>query len=163
MPADKSIDTLLPGHSAVVVSETPAPEESVIKVFEETVRVDKRLVETGHAKVRVTVTEHDQAIETLLMRQDLVIDRVRIDRPIDAAPPVRQEGDTIIVSLVEERVVVEKRLFLTEELRIRVDQAEHVDTQTVRLRREQAVIDDHGSANPSPSPSSKPNPKGTLT
>jgi stress response protein YsnF len=42
-----------------------------------------------------------------------------IGRPVDAMPPVRQEGDTTIMSVVEETIVVERHLFLKEEVQIR--------------------------------------------
>ena len=38
-----------------------------------------------------------------------------IGRPVDAVPPVREEGDTTVMSVVEEIVVVEHRLILKEE------------------------------------------------
>ena len=112
-----------------------------IPLLEERLRVEKRNVTTGLAKVHVTVSEHDEAVEALLTRQDVVVDRVPVGAFITETPAVRQEGDTIIVPIFEERLVVEKRLFLTEELRIRIDEKRHATTQTVRLRREHAEID----------------------
>ena len=55
--------------------------------------------------------------------------------------PVRQEGDTTIVTLLEEVMVVEKRLRATEEIRItrRRDVGQH--SETVTLRHEEAVIE----------------------
>ena len=47
----------------------------------------------------------------------------------------------IIVPVFEERLVTEKRLFLTEELRIRINENRQATTQTVRLRREHAEVD----------------------
>ena len=70
-----------------------------------------------------------------------MVDRVPIGSFVNEAPAIRQEGDTIIVPVFEERLVVEKRLFLTEELRIRVDERQQVTKHTVNLRREHADID----------------------
>ena len=111
-----------------------------VPLLEERLRVEKRQVTTGSTKIHVTVSEHDQAVEALLTRQDVVVDRVPIGTFVTEAPAIRQEGDTIIVPVFEERLVVEKRLFLTEELRIRIDENRHTTTQTVRLRREHAEI-----------------------
>jgi stress response protein YsnF len=47
------------------------------------------------------------------------IGRVPVGRPVDTMPPVRQEGDTTIVPVVEEIIVVGRRLILKEEVRIR--------------------------------------------
>lgn len=118
-----------------------ATASEIIPVLEERLRIDKRQVLSGLAKVHVTVSERDETIETLLTRQDVVVDRVPIGSFVNEAPAIRQEGDTIIVPVFEERLVVEKRLFLTEELRIRVDERQQVTKHTVNLRREHADID----------------------
>jgi stress response protein YsnF len=49
-------------------------------------------------------------------------------------PPTREEGDTTILSVVEEIIVIERRLFLKEEVHIRrVHVAErHQETEVVR-------------------------------
>ena len=132
--------------------EKPAlASDVVIPVLEERLLVEKRQVTTGLAKVHVTVSEHDEAVEALLARQDVVVDRVPVGTFVTDTPTVRQEGDTIIVPIFEERLVVEKRLFLTEEVRIRIDENRQVTTQTVRLRREHAEID-----------LQQPEPRGTV-
>ncbi len=123
--------------AATTPIEVPA---QVIHVLEETARVEKREVETGRASIRIRVSEHDEAIQTLLKRQDVVVERIPVDRMVSEAPPIRQEGTMVIVPVMEERVVVEKRLFIKEELHIRINEAEHMDTQVLNLRREQADI-----------------------
>ena len=155
-PIDQTASVKVPGQSAPSLGVATSASASVsggtpndtIKVFEETLRVDKRLVETGRAKIHVTVSEHDEAIETLLMHQDVVVNRVPIGTEITAMPPVRREGETIIVSIVEERAIVEKRMFLKEELHIHIDQTKRMETQVVSLRREHAEIDREGQVLP---------------
>ena len=41
-----------------------------------------------------------------------------IEREVAVAPPVREEGDTIVIPIVEEIMIVKKRLDLREEVRI---------------------------------------------
>jgi hypothetical protein len=55
---------------------------------------------------------------------------VQIDRIVAEPPVQRQEGDTLILPVVEEVLVVEKRLMLREEIRItrRREQVEQVRT-----------------------------------
>lgn len=127
-------------------------KDTVIEVVEERVHVEKRLVETGRARVHVTVEEHDEPIEALLMRQDLVIERVPVGTRIDAVPAVRRDGDTVVIPVVEEIVFVEKRLVLKEELHIRIDVTRQVETQTVRLRREHAEVEHDGPSVQAPPP-----------
>ena len=54
---------------------------------------------------------------------------------------VRHEGDTTVVTLVEEVVVVEKRLRATEEIRITKRRSVRHEPQQVTLRREEAVVE----------------------
>ncbi len=116
----------------------------VIQVVEETIRVEKRLVESGRVVVHKTVTERDEVVEILLRQQDLVVERVPIGLVVSEAPQSRQEGDTLIVPILEEVLVVEKRLVLKEELHIRKQSSERMEHQTVRLRSEHVEIEQTG-------------------
>lgn len=94
-------------------------DELRVPVVEEELHVGKRQVETDRVRVRTRVDERQVMIEEELETGRLDIRHVPVDREVEAAPPNRWDGDTLIVPLVEERLVVEKRLFVTEELHIR--------------------------------------------
>ena len=113
----------------------------IIPVLEERLHVGKRQVESGRARVHITVSEHEQAIEAMLMRQDVAVERVPIGRDVAEPPPVRTEGDTIVIPVLEERLVVVKQLVLKEELRISIGKTRQPVTEAVRLRREHAEIE----------------------
>lgn len=112
-------------------------DERMIPLYEEQVEIDKVEAVTDRLRVSTHVDERAVLIEDTVKRGDLTIERVAVDRAVTEAPEPRQEGDTLIVSLVEERLVVEKRLFVVEELRItRTSTTEHVAIpQTVRTMR----------------------------
>lgn len=119
-------------------------EEATIPLLEERVTVGVRSVERG--RVRVT-TRTDTVEETLRqsLRGDAVdVQRVPVDRTItegEALPVPRTEGDVTIVPVLEEVLVVEKRLVLKEELRIRrITSAEDVEVPVTR-RVQSAVIE----------------------
>jgi len=116
----------------------------VIPVIEETIRVEKREFESGKVVVHKTVVERDEAVEILLRQQDLSVERVPVGRVVSEAPQTRQEGDILIVPILEEVLVVEKRLMLKEELHIRKQSSERTEHQTVRLRSEQVKIEQTG-------------------
>jgi len=116
----------------------------VTPVIEETIRVEKREFESGKVVVHKTVVERDEAVEILLRQQDLSVERVPVGRVVSEAPQTRQEGDTLIVPVLEEVLVVEKRLMLKEELHIRKQSSERTEYQTVRLRSEQVKIEQTG-------------------
>ena len=98
--------------------------------------------------VHKTVTERDEVAEVSLRQQDLIVERVPVGRVVAEAPPTRQEGDTLIVPILEEIVVIEKRLILKEELHIRKQSSERTEQHTVRLRTEHAEIEQTGRKAP---------------
>jgi uncharacterized protein (TIGR02271 family) len=53
-----------------------------------------------------------------LFTEDVQVERVTINRMLDAPLEVRQDGDTTIIPVVEEVITVQKRLLLREEVRI---------------------------------------------
>ena len=72
------------------------------------------------------------------------IERVPIDRTVDVVPPIRQEGDITIIPVVEEIVVVERRLVLKEEVRVRRMSKKEQHQETVVLRQQEAVVTREG-------------------
>ncbi|HSQ32117.1 MAG TPA: DUF2382 domain-containing protein, partial [Gemmatimonadaceae bacterium] len=63
-----------------------------------------------------------------------------IGRDVDAMPPIREEGDTVIIPIVEERLVLERRLFLKEEVRVRRVRASRMHRENVTLRHHEVVV-----------------------
>lgn len=116
-------------------------EQRVVPIIEEELIVEKRRVERGGVRIVKTVSERTETIDLPLMEEQTEVERVAINRIVESAPPVRYEGDVMIVPLVEEVIVTEKRLMLREELRIRKRQFETHRPQEVVVRREEATIE----------------------
>ena len=116
-------------------------ERYVLPVLEETVSVQKRRVERGKVRVRKTVSEHEGLIDEPLFSERVEVERVAVNEFVDRAPPVREEGDVTIIPLLEEVLVVEKRLLLKEEVRVTKNRTERREPQRVTLRREEAVVE----------------------
>jgi stress response protein YsnF len=112
----------------------------VIPIVEEQAQLHKRVVTN---KVRVTKTAHvKQAVADEPLRRETVdVERVAVNRVIDAPVEIRHEGDTVIVPVMEEVLVVEKRLVLREEVRLTTRRTEHRQPQTVDLRYEQVSVE----------------------
>ena len=112
-------------------------DERTISLHEEQVAVTKVEAITDYLRVSTHVDEREILVEDVVERGGLTIERIVVDRAVTQAPEPRQEGDTLIVAVVEERLVVEKRLFVVEELRItRTSTTEHVAIPaTVRSMR----------------------------
>jgi stress response protein YsnF len=71
------------------------------------------------------------------------IETIPVSLRVDAMPEVRQEGDSTIVPVVEEVLVVERRLMLKEEVRITWVHAAHRHQEKVMLRHQEAVATRH--------------------
>ena len=123
-------------------------DEVVVPIVAEEIEVGRRTVETGRVQVRKTVETVEQVVNQPTIRDEVEIERIPINRPIDTPIGPRQEGDTLIVPLIEEVLVVEKRLILKEEIRITRRRVEQSNSQTVTLRSEHAVVERSDDAEP---------------
>jgi stress response protein YsnF len=76
-----------------------------------------------------------------------------VDRivPLDAAPSTRYEGDTLVVPVLEEVLVVERRVRIKEEIRITRTRREEHHAETVMLKSEQVSVERFDEAGGGPS------------
>ena len=128
------------------VRKTPeaAAEETVVSLAEETLQVGKRTVERGRVRLHKTVSERTETAELTLMRDEVEVERVSVNRPVDEAEPVRYEGEVMVIPRYEEVLVVSKQLVLVEELRVKTVRSERREPQQVTLRREELSVERTG-------------------
>lgn len=112
-----------------------------IQLLEETLHVSKRDVVTGTVRVSTRTEVVQEIADITLDRTIAEVTRVPIGRLIEEPPGVRTEGDVTIVPVFEERYVVVKQLYLTEELHIRHGVQQVVSHTPVPLRRQTATIE----------------------
>jgi stress response protein YsnF len=115
-------------------------DREVIPMVEERAVVLKRKKLTGGLRVRTVVRESEKVIDEPLTTDAVEVERVPVDRWVEAPVPIRQEGEPTIITL-EEVAVVEKRLRATEEVRITRRRTVRQASQHVTLRREEAVVE----------------------
>jgi len=146
LPPLKMPDKALPSNS----SDEIETSIQTLNLLEEVLMVSKREVETGRIRISVlTETEQREVSETLRSR-NADIQRIAVGRRLaagEAMPQSRIEDGILIVPVIEEVLVVEKRLVVTEELRIRIVHSHEQVQQTVLLRRQRAVVEHLQSAN----------------
>jgi len=122
-------------------TDGPAGGEQVIPLAEEQVRVGKRRRETAKLRVTTRIEQKEEVVDLPLMKERVEVHHVPIERWIEAPAGIRQEGDTTILPVMEEVLVVEKRLRLVEEVHL----VKHRDVvrhrEAVTLRRETAEIE----------------------
>ncbi len=116
-----------------------ASDLQTMQLLAEQAVVSKRVRKT---KVRVerTTRTRDQEIETDLNHDQVVVERIAVGRVVDAVPEIRQEGDVTILPVVEEQVVVTRRLILKEEVHVRRVRTTERHVEIVTLREQEAAV-----------------------
>jgi uncharacterized protein (TIGR02271 family) len=141
MADDKGRDDAAPPLSqAFTRIENEVNDPDVLRLLAEDLSVTKETVETGRVRVRVVTHQREELVDMPLARERVEVERVPIGRTIETMPPIREEGDTTIIPVVEEVLVVERRLILKEELRVRRVRTTEQHQERVILRTQEAVI-----------------------
>ena len=112
----------------------------VVPIVQEEVRVEKETFETGRVTVHILPQTRTEVVDVPLAMQRIEIERVAIDRIVERAEPPREEGDVTIVPVYEEVLVVERKLRLKEEVRVRRVKTVHHERHEVELRGEEARV-----------------------
>jgi len=134
------------GNDSTLIAANTKAEHSqeplVVPVLEEVIETHKRMVDTGTVRIVKTVHEHEVDVDEILRRETAVVTRVPVGRAVAAAVPPHEEGDTLIIPIYEERLVVQKQLFLKEEVHVtRQRTVDHPEPHTVTLRHEEVAIE----------------------
>ena len=128
--------------SAMTMHASPIDEpELIVPLHAEEFSVSVRPVVTGRVRVHVQTQERAQEVDEPALSTRVDVERVAIGRVVDAHPPVREEGATTVISVVEEVLVIERRLMLKEEIRLTRVTTQTQHRETVVLREQQATIE----------------------
>ncbi len=93
------------------------PEDDlVIPIVEERPVVNKQEVTTGQVRVSTHTEQRVVHVDDALRKTIIDVQHVPINAYVELEPQTREEGDVLIIPVVEEVLV--KRLLLKEELRI---------------------------------------------
>lgn len=92
--------------------------ERQIDLVEERARVEKRIVERNVVRIRTAINESEEVLSGTVGHEEVNVRRVPVNQEVDVTPSVREEGDVIVIPVVEERAVLVKRLVLVEELHV---------------------------------------------
>lgn len=115
-------------------------EPQAIPIVEEELDVSKRTVRTGTVRVETSTALVDEVASALLQSSDVEVERVPVDREVEVMPEVRTEGDITIVPVMEEVLVVQKRLVLKEELHIKRRVTQERVEVPITLRKQSATV-----------------------
>lgn len=147
MVTERSDRTWRFGHAFGSMLERPAamrdpgPAPMVLPVVEEQIAVDKRSVERERVRLHTRVSQRQETVDVPLTEEEIRVERVEVRRLVDGPEPPREVGDTLIVPVYEEVVVVEKRLLLREELHVTRVRHERHERHPFVLRREDVDVE----------------------
>ncbi|GAB2556966.1 YsnF/AvaK domain-containing protein [Spirosoma aerophilum] len=133
--------TLLPTPNTRQSDEAWTNQVHKIPVIEEQIQIDKNIVETGVVRISKRVHEDREVIDLPGSREEITVERVAINQFVETPPSVRYEGDTMIIPVLEEVVITQKKLLLVEEVHVIKRKVQENESQEVVLRKEEVVIE----------------------
>lgn len=122
-------------------------DEARLTLSEEELAVRKQRMSAGEVDIHKRVETEHVSTPVTTMREEAVIERRPISDATLQAGTARIEGDEIRIPLMEEEVIVEKRVVPTEELVVRKHTVQETETVEADLRKERVDIDRQGDVN----------------
>ena len=116
-------------------------QAAVVPLMEERVELGTATTAAGAVRIRIEIDEGRERVALADVREEVQPSVRAVGKPVDARRDPYLDGDEVVIPVYEERVVVERRLFLKEEIRLR--RARHVfnEEREVPVRRERAVFE----------------------
>lgn len=113
----------------------------VIPLLAEEIKIAREKFVTGGVRVRKTVVERVETIDEPTFQEEVTVERIPVNSFVGEPPAVRYEGETMIVPVLKEVLVVEKKLVLYEEIRITKKYSTSRNPQNIVVRREEATLE----------------------
>ncbi len=124
-----------------VVSVAATDVNTVIPVIAEELVVTKRVVPMETVRLVTTTEQVAEKVHVDLTRERWEITRIPVDVEVPARTDVRQEGDTSIYPVFEERLLTRTALFLTEEIYVRKTVETKRETLEADVQREVLTVE----------------------
>ncbi len=127
---------------ANVVANAREESRRTIELREEELVAQKELVDLGEVVIRTTVDEVPGRLEVDAFRDEAVVEHIPVGEVVTERKDPWEEDGAFVIPLYEEQLVLVKRLYLREHIRIRRvgTTARQIFEDT--LRRERLVIED---------------------
>jgi stress response protein YsnF len=112
-----------------------------LPLTEEQIHIEKRRVTSGKVRVQTVVDVTDELVTQELTAERVAVSRVPVNRYVEIAPQIRTEGELTIIPVLQEVLVVERKLLLKEEIHIQRTVTTELVTETVPVRKQRAVVE----------------------
>lgn len=123
-------------------SDLPHAGQTVatIPVAREELRIEKRQHVSERVVVQIVPRTRRELIDIPLAEENVEVERVAVNRYVEGPVPVREEGDVTIIPVLEEVLVIEKRLRVKEEIRLIRRKSVRREPREVELRTEEVRV-----------------------
>src|SRR5215204_7006580 len=117
-------------------------DELRVQRVEEELRAGTREREAGRMNVRKRVRTDREQIRVPKKREEVSVERVPVEEGREASE-AQIGDDEVVMPVVEEEVVTDKRAVVKEEIRVRKDVVEDEEVVEEDVRREEVDVEDH--------------------
>ncbi len=124
------------------LSQVP-PTHHKIVLQAETVDVSKRSVQGATVRVETVTREREHNVDETIFKEEVEVERVSIGREVSSPPEVVQTDELTIIPVMEEVVIVTRKLFLKEEIHIKRVRTPVQHQETIVLRNQEAIVTRH--------------------
>ncbi|MBM7655772.1 YsnF/AvaK domain-containing protein [Neobacillus cucumis] len=139
-----SIETM--DREQTSLEDLDSDKQRTLKLREEQLDVNKHRVQTGAVEVKKDVVEEQETVNVPVRREEVYVERRTVDETdADTTTPIGDD-ETIRVPIVEERIEVNKKPVVTEELVINKKQVTENQKVTENVKREEAKVKKKGDA-----------------
>lgn len=118
-----------------------ADGETILPLMAEELEISKEMKERGRVRISKRVQRDSRMVEEFLHSESYDVKRVPMNRTVEGPIEARKEGETLILPILEEVLVVEKRLVLVEELHITRNVENKPERREIELRKEEVEIE----------------------
>ncbi|WP_250478325.1 MULTISPECIES: YsnF/AvaK domain-containing protein [unclassified Caballeronia] len=118
-----------------------ASDSATLTASEERLALSAHEQETGAVRVRTITHTELRELPVLLHSTAVQMERVAVNKFVDAEFAPRKEGDTLIVPVFEYVPVTELRLMLREELRITTVVSTTSDVHVAEVQHQEVVVE----------------------
>lgn len=116
-------------------------ELMVIPVIKEDIHIERQEKTRAVFRIHKNVKEREEQVDEPSFVERVNIERIPKNEVVDTPPEARYEGDTLVIPVLEEVLVVEKRIILKEEVRVTRQREETRHPQRVKLRTEEVKVE----------------------
>lgn len=118
-------------------------EDIVVPVIAEVLTTETPWREAGTVTLRLRTEEAPETVEEYVTREEVEIEEVAIGRALadGEVPAQRREGETLVIPVVEERLVTVKQRVLVKEVRVSTRSRTETRAVTETVRRQRVEVD----------------------